>query len=257
MSEPQARSTLGTRWRSAGFSLPSLAALLVAVGVISTPLSAQIRGRAPVARSNSAWWFSAGAGAVSISNVNDGATASQWRFGSDPLWQMRGTLERSSDEFTSIGVAVAYGLVDVTVAPLSGVPLPSAPTNGTTGGVTPLPTICATSCAAQTQLWSVMGQFRSGGGTGFHTLFEATGGVTGFRNMRTRDSTATPIGKPSGATDLSGAIGLGFGYPLSRGLVITFVQDVGMGWHSKADLPSGTGRTWRSRTTRASLRFSF
>jgi hypothetical protein len=30
-----------------------------------------------------------------------------------------------------------------------------------------------------------------------------------------------------------------------------------MGWHSKADLPEGTSRTWRMRNTRASLRFAF
>ncbi len=102
-----------------------------------------------------------------------------------------------------------------------------------------------------------MGQFRSGGGTGFHTTFEAAGGVTGFRNMRTTDSLPVAIGKSSGAVDVSGLFGAGFAYPLSRGMVIALVQDFGIGVHSKADLPSGTGRTWRVRTTRASLRFQF
>lgn len=266
MSEPQVRSTLGTRWRTSGAPLPTvpvrplasrvsstasrLVGALLAVAIFTNALTAQIRGRAPESAGTSRWWFSGGAAATtSLTDINDGASRSVWRFGSDPLWQMRGSLERTSDDFTSLGIAVAYGRVDLTVTPQPGtVAQPAA---------TPLPASCTFGCPAQAQMWSLMGQFRSGGGTGFHTLFEATGGVTGFRDMRTRDSLSLAIGKPSGTMDLSGAIGAGFGYPISRGLVIALVQDFGMGFHSKADLPSGTSRTWRIRTTRASLRFSF
>lgn len=265
MSEPQARSTLGTRWRTFGAALPTLHArhalsrvsstagrlvgALFAAAICATALDAQIRGRAPQSGGNSRWWFSGGAAATtSLTDINDGASGAVWRFGSDPLWQMRGSLERSSDDFTTLGLTAAYGRVDLLVTPLPG--MVSAPAIA-------LPASCVTSCAAQVQMWSLMGQFRSGGGTGFHTLFEATGGVTGFRDMRTSDSLSLAIGKPSGTMDLSGAIGAGFGYPISNGLVIALVQDFGMGFHSKADLPSGTSRTWRIRTTRASLRFSF
>ncbi len=228
-------------------SLPTVAVLLCALGLAGAPAGAQIRGRVPSSQGASRWWFSAGAGATTLTDLNDGASGSVWRFGPDPLWQMRGSLERSTDDFTTIGIAAAFGRVDVTVSPLS----------GAAAGTPKLPAACAVSCAAETQLWSLMGQFRSGGGTGFHTLFEATGGVTGFRNVRTRDSLAAPIGNASGTVDLSAALGAGFAYPLSQGLVLAVVQDFGMGWHSKTDLPSGTGRTWRIRTTRASLRFSF
>ncbi|HYW31769.1 MAG TPA: hypothetical protein VE869_09705, partial [Gemmatimonas sp.] len=103
---------------------------------------------------------------------------------------------------------------------------------------------------------SAMLQFRSGGGPGFHTFFEGNGGLTSFRNMRTR-SDATAIGKPSGGMDLSGTLGAGFGYTLKPGFVITVVQDFGIGFHSKADLPDGAGRSWRIRTTRAALRYAF
>ncbi len=258
MSEPQARSTLGTRWRTLGAPLPPVAArrafrtlafLSLLVPLAPSVAVAQIRGRAPQTVSTGRWWFSGGAAAPVLSTINDGPSRSLWRFGNDPLWQLRGTIERATDAYTSIGLAAAYGLVDLTVAPLPGAF--SAPPQSA------LPTECAVSCDANVQLWSLMGQFRTGGGTGFHTLFEATGGVTGFRNMRTRDSLATPIGKPVGGMDVSGALGPGFGYTLSNGFVIAVVQDFGIGWHTKTDLPSGTGRTWRVRTTRASLRFAF
>ena len=255
MSEPQARSTLGTCWRTVCAPLPTvvqrLAAVVGVLALAAAPLAAQLRGRGPTSSSGpSTWWFSGGAGAPSISDISDGPTRSVWHFGPDPLWQYRGTLEKSLDEYTTLGVAAAYGKVDLTVTPLVGA-------DTTHAAASPLPASCAVSCAAQTQLWSLMGQFRSGGGSGFHTLFEASGGVTAFRGMHTRDSLSLAIGKPGGAVDLTGTLGAGFGYPITQGMVIAVVQDFGIGFHTKSDLPSGVGRTWRVHTTRASLRFSF
>ena len=249
MSEPQARSTLGTCWRTLCAPLPNLITVVVALAVAGAPAAAQIRGRAPTQRSTSSWWLSGGAGATTLTDINDGASRSTWKFGSDPLWQYRGSLERGLDDFTTIGVAASFGRVNFTVLPLAGAP--------TTTSSTPLPAACAVSCSAQAQLWSLMGQFRSGGGTGFHTTVEITGGVTGVREMRTRDSLAVAIGKSSGTIDMSGALGAGFAFPLTRRMVIALVQDFGIGMHAKTDLPSGVSRTWRIRTTRASLRFQF
>jgi hypothetical protein len=56
---------------------------------------------------------------------------------------------------------------------------------------------------------------------------------------------------------VAGSMGFGFGYTLSPGMVIGLVQDFGIGWHSKDNLPDDTGRTYRTRATRASLRFKF
>lgn len=246
MSEPQARSTLGTCWRTLGAILPIRATLVFSLLVASATAGAQIHGRPPSMRSTSTWWLSAGAGATTITDINDGATRSTWRFGSDPVWQVRGSLERGLDEFTTIGVAAAYGKVDLMVVPLV----------GATGSM-PLPATCVTGCAARSQLWALMGQFRSGGGPSFHTLLEASAGVSNVRNLRTTDASPVAIGKPSGTMDLSGTLGPGFGYGLSRRMAIALVQDFGIGWHAKTDLPSGTSRTWRVRSTRASLRFSF
>lgn len=214
----------------------------------ASALPAQIRGRPAMQAPNAGWWFSGGAAAVVLNDIADGATRSTWRFGNDPLWQMRGTLEKAIDEATTIGVSAGYGVVDLTLVPLvyAAGKQPAAPTV----------TTCDSACAAQTQLWTLMGQFRSGGGGGFHTLFEASGGVTAFRGMQTRD-TGVPLGPANGQIDVSGALGAGFAYGLSSSLHISLVQEFGMGWHAKTDLPDGVGRTWRARTTRASLRFGF
>jgi hypothetical protein len=224
----------------------SIAGAALLLCTTAPALTAQIRGRAP-SRPDYGWWFSGGATGVVLGNINDGATQSRWDFGSDPLWQVRGTLEKGVDEATTLGVSLGYGVVDVAVTPFRTITVPEAPN---------VP--CANGCQAQTELWTLMGQFRSGGDRpGFHTFFEGQAGVTGFRNLRTRDSTQAPIGATRQQFDLSGSLGFGFGYTLSRGLAVALVQDFGMGWHSKADLPEGTSRTWRMRNTRASLRFAF
>ncbi len=213
---------------------------------------AQIRGRPPVGGPprrgpSQGWWLSGGAAGLVMGGINDGASGKRWEFGKDPLWQLRGTLEKALDEATTLGVSAGYGVVDVNVSRLEGAQV-----------VAPRPgAICSDSCAAQVETWQLMGQFRSGGGPGFHTFFEAQGGVNGFRNLRTKDSTATAIGPNTLQMDVAGSLGFGFGYTLSRGLVIGLVQDFGMGWHSTDNLPSGASRTYRSRATRASVRFKF
>lgn len=218
--------------------------MLVLLCLSTTPAIAQIRGR-PAPRANQVWWFSGGASAAVINNISDGATQSTWQFGSDPRWQARMSLEKAMDEYTTMGVAIGYGPVDVTLSPL----VPGTPIGGNDSGA------CSSGCSAETELWSAMAQFRSGGGPGFHTLFEAQGGVVLFRNLRTRD-THEPIGPGGIRHDLAGTLGAGFGYTLSPGFAVTIIQDFGIGWHSSANLPDGTGRTWRMRATRASLRFA-
>ena len=230
------------RFPLSGFITPLLGmVLLVTAG---RPAAAQIRGRS-VASPDSRWVFSGGVSAAVITDINDGATGTTWKFGSDPLFLLRGTVEKALDEATTIGVAASYGKIDLTVVPFA--VAQSTPA---------LPANCAQNCAAQSDMWQAMAQFRSGGGPGFHTFFEGNGGVTTFRRLRTRvDQVA--IGKPTGALDLSGTLGGGFGYTLSQKLAVTLVQDFGIGFHSKTNLADGVSRTWRIRNTRAQLRFTF
>ncbi len=229
----------------------SQGALLLAglsLAAIPVPLAAQIRGRPPMGNGSrgpsQGWWFSGGAAGLVINDISDGASGKLLRFGSDPLWQLRGTLEKALDPATTFGLSVGYGVADVATSRLVG-----------TGVVDPLPgAICPDACQAQIETGSLMAQFRSGGGDGFHTFFEGQGGVNAFRNLRTKD-TRQPIPGKELQLDLAGSLGFGFGYTLSPGLVISLVQDFGMGWHAKDNLPEGTSRTYRTRATRASLRF--
>ena len=233
----------------------SLAAGAVILLASASSAAAQIRGT-PISNPDARWWFSAGANGAVLSDVNDGATGI-WKFGSDPLILLRGSIERGLDDATTIGLAVTYGKVDLNLVPFE---RPFPPTASGTASESTIPEIlpdsCLQGCAAQTEMWSAMAQFRSGGGPGFHTFFEANGGVTTFRNLRTR-ADRIAIGKPAGSLDLSGTLGGGFGYTLKPGFAITLVQDFGLGYHSKADLPEGVSRSWRIRTTRAALRYAF
>lgn len=223
------------------------------VALVPAVADAQIRGRPPVGDGGSirrgpdyGWWFSGGAAGLVMGAISDGASGKRWDFGSDPLWQLRGTLEKARDNATTLGISAGYGVVDVNLSTLPGFEM-DAPTTA----------VCVSTCRGQVETWQLMGQFRSGGGPGFHTFFEAQGGVNGFRNLRINDSTKTAIGPSKMQIDPAGSLGFGFGYTLSPGLVIGLVQDFGIGWHSQRDLPDGTGRTYRTRATRASLRFRF
>ena len=248
MRAPQAESTRGTRRRSQPQSQRSIVALcastLLATSVLAS-VNAHAQIRRPIETGPSyGWWLSGGVAAVSITDITDGASNSSWHFGPDPLWQYRATLEKALDEFTTLGIAAGYGQANVVLTSIA------AGTN------TRLPSTCQVTCAATTELWTGMVQFRSGGGPGFHTLFEASGGGTAFRGFKTKDD-AIAIPGIKNSFDISGTLAAGFGYPLSRSMVISLVQDFGIGFHTKTDLPEGTGRSWRMRNTRAALRFKF
>lgn len=225
--------------------------LLALIGLVAGPAHAQIRGRS-VGSPRQNWWISGGASAAVFSDINDGATGTVWKFGSDPIIVYRAAIEKALDEATTLGVSVVYGKVDMTLVPF--VIVAGAPA---TAPSSPPPPSCSAGCAVGADLWQAMAQFRSGGGPGFHTFFEGNGGVTTFRGMRTADSSRIAVGKPSGSLDLSGTLGAGFGYTVHPGFVISLVQDFGIGYHSKTDLPEGTSRAWRVRNTRAALRFAF
>lgn len=249
MREPQATSTLGAVRRELDLSLrhivSMLAALALGAGVVSpSRVHAQLRGQPMQAAPSFGWWLSGGGAAMTIRDINDGASKSLWSFGTDPTWQGRATLEKAMDEFTTIGLVGGYGAASLRLRPLA-----AADSNG-------LPEACQVECPASAEVWTGMAQFRSGGGDGFHTFFEALGGATAFRNFKTKGD-GLPITAVKNTIDVSGSFGIGFGYGLSRGTVITLVQDVGMGMHTDDGLPDGVSRYWKSRTTRMSLRLKF
>ncbi len=230
--------------------IPALLAL--SLSGVATPASAQIRGSRPRAiEPDYGWWFSGGANAVVMNDIRDGRSNTLWKFGGDPLWQFRGTLEKALDQNSTLGLTAGYGVVDVN---LSQYQAQFAPNVTTPGGAC----LTAAGCQAQTEMWSAMGQFRSGGGQrGFQTLFVLSGGANAYRNFRLKTTGDSIPGLSGMRTDLAGTLGGGFAYALGRSTVIELIQDFGIGWHSKESLAEGDGRTYRSRTTRAALRFHF
>lgn len=244
MREPQATSTLGHRTpRSFARRARAAATAVAAVVTLAAPATvySQLRG-APMRAPSYGWWVSGGASAVIISStITDGASQTTWRFGNDPLWQYRATLEKALDQFSTIGLSGGYGVVDLALGSIAG------------AANVRLPAACISACAATTEMWTGMAQFRSGGGPGFHTTFEASGGATVFQNFKNK-ADAVAIPGIARSVDLSGTLGVGFAYSLSPGMVVALVQDIGIGFHAKKDLPEDASRTWRMRNTRASVR---
>ena len=180
---------------------------------------------------------------MTIRDVTDGKSQSVWSFGTDATWQARATIEKAIDEVTTFGIVGGYGTASLLLRPMA-------------GDSSGLPEACQIECPASAKVWVGMLQFRSGGGDGFHTFFEANGGVTAFRDFTTK-SDGLPVSTIKNTMDIAGTFGIGFGYSLSRSTVVTVVQDAGIGMHSKDGLPAGTSRYWKNRTLRASLRMKF
>lgn len=227
-------------------------ALIALLLLTVSPLEAQLRGGGQSrtrATGVSSWWFSGGAGVIGLGPVNDGVSGSSWDFSGDPRWQLRGTLEKTTQPNTTIGVGVSYGNVDLAYQPFPDVvpqSVPDQPASVTTCQIT--------GCSASVDLWAVQAVMRGGGASeGMYQVVEVAGGVQGFRNMRTREDDAVlPV---KDAVDINASIGYGLGYALSRDFHIAFVQDFGIAWHSGDALPDGYKRTYRTRNSRVTLRY--
>ncbi len=227
--------------------------LLVLLTLASAPLPAQLRGGGPVRSTGpNGWWFSGGAVVAGLGPVNDGPSGSTWDFGGDPRWQLRGTLEKAIQPTTTLGIGVNFGNVDFAYRPLPGAAVPDL-----TPVTPPSVALCVSSgCTGQVDLWGIQGVLRGGGGAeGLYQIVEATGGVTGFRNMRAKsDGSPLPV---TNAMDINVGIGYGLGFALASDFHVAFVQDFGIAWHRGESLPEGTGRTYRVRNSRMTLRYGF
>ena len=198
----------------------------------------------------SGWWLSGGATVLGLGPVPDGVSGSQWDFSGDPRWTVRGTLEKAIQPTTTLGIGLNYGTVDLRYQPLPGAPAP-VPDPEQSEAVT----ACRTAgCGAQLDFGGLHAVLRGGGAAeGVYQIVEATGGVNAFRNVRTReDGTALPAGT---TLDLTAGIGYGIGFALDRDLHIAFVQDWGIAWRARDGIPEGTGRTYRVRNSRLTLRY--
>lgn len=226
--------------------------LLVPLLAVSSPAAAQLRGGGGPARSTGVpgWWFSGGAVVAGVGTVSDGASGSTWDFSGDPRWLVRGTLEKTLQPTTTIGVGVNFGNVDFNYRPLAGAGVPDALPDEPAS----VATCRSAGCAGQVDLWSVQAVLRGGGAAeGLYQIVEATGGVMGFRGLRAKvDGSPLPV---TNSYDINAGIGYGFGFALDHDLHIAFVQDWGIAWHSADGLPEGVGRTYRVRNSRITLRY--
>jgi hypothetical protein len=233
-----------------------LLVLLTLAGSISGPrtLEAQFRGgRSARADGAPAWWLGGGASGTTIGTVNDGRSGTTWTFAGDPRWLVRGTLEKTVQPTTTLGLAVSWGSGDARIAPLPGA---SAPDLRPDAPVELTRCYTADGCAGTAELWSAQLVLRGGGAReGLHQLVEVTGGVLGVRRLRTMDG-AQPLPAPA-SVDLTAGIGYGLGYAFGPDFDLGVVQDWGIAWHAGTALPDGTSRTYRVRNTRVIMRFGF
>lgn len=225
----------------------------LAANPLASTLQAQLRGggNRPVrSTGTSSYWFSGGASAAGLGTITDGPSGSRWDFTGDPRWLLRGTLEKSVGETTTIGIAGSYGTVDFGYRPLEGIgmidPIP---------GDTSLANACRIEgCTGQTDVWGAQAVLRGGGGSeGLHQIVEVSAGAMSFRNLSVK-ANGESLGIEN-TIDVGGSIGYGFGYALSRDFHVAFVQDFGISWHRGDMLPEGTGRTYRTRNSRITLRY--
>lgn len=247
LRRPRARCTLGVAGRGVAGLLLALASPVAVAG-------AQLRGGGPVRIAGTpSWWLSGGVSATTIGTVSDGASGSTWTFAGDPRWLARGVVEKTLQPTTTLGLAVNWGSGDVRYAPLAGAGVPDLPP-GTPEELAQC--YGGGGCAGTVDLWGAQLVLRGGGAReGLHQVLEVTGGVTGFRNLRTKTS-ALPL-PAKDAVDLNVGLGYGLAYAFGPDFHVGLVQDFGIAWHSGADLPEDVGRTYRLRNTRVTLRYGF
>jgi hypothetical protein len=173
-------------------------------------------------------WTSLSIGWLSQGSLCDGDSSACWDFGSAPQW--RGSLEYALGRGASIGV----------VATLAKVPLIY------NGGL--IGSSCV-SCDADAKVTQYMGNFRMGGGTGFHQVIDVSAGMTVFSNFQS--TSGSRLGGKA-VSDFSFTVGYGFGYGLSQRTEVMLVQDYGLIIHKR--MPGSTNNTAQQSTTRIGLR---
>jgi hypothetical protein len=218
--------------------------LCVVLAAVAPTLEAQLPPLPSTPLSAPRWWFSGGGVAAQVGEINDGRTQSTWSFGSDPLWQFRGAVERTFEENVAVGVSVAFGNVDLVVIPRN-------------SGNPSTPSTCPTLCPSTLDLTTGFLTFRAGTPRrGFGSTLEGGVGVTSFRNLRTRAESAA-IENFKSSMDFTAVLGGGLHYGFSDDFHVTLAQEFGIGFHSKEGIEPGSSSTFRPRMTRFGLRYGF
>jgi hypothetical protein len=220
-------------------ALTALTCLVTSLTLRAAPAAAQI---IRVPRSGEpAVWGSIGVALFQTQSIIDGRTNSVWYLDGSSAAQYRGSIEKGIGNQSTIGITGTYARVPFEYRVRSDdEPVPS-PENS-----------CAR-CDARVDVSSLALSFHAGGGLGLHQVIEAQAGVTRFTGLRADDG--RKLAPLSGDTDLSFALGYGFGYALSPRLQIALVQDFGFVLHQRDGLRGGDRSTIQQRTTRLGVRY--
>ncbi|HUF28944.1 MAG TPA: hypothetical protein VMM18_18325 [Gemmatimonadaceae bacterium] len=195
------------------------------------PIDAQVI-TLPRRTTQPAGWTSFHIGFHESQGVNDGRTGTIWDFGSGLLY--RASIEQARPGESSIGLIGSYAR------------LPMSHRGD--------PACLISACNAHGDVWSVLANFRLGGGEGFHQILEFGLGITHYRNF-TDDDTGARLAPLDGDSDVTLGVSYGFGYGLSRRTQIMLVQDFATSLHQGDGLQGGERRLVQQRTTRIGVRY--
>lgn len=199
-------------------------AALVALAV---PAGAQI-GRAPRGGSpDPGYWVGLSYGYMDGLTLNDGHSNSTWRF--NYTSQIRATFEKTMSRNLTIGASAGF----------------SNPRLAYTGRAIGDP--CGPGCEADAEVTQYLAFIRSGGGVGFHGLFNLEAGVTQFANFHGRTS-GSDLSQVGTARDFTFGLGGGFGFGFSPTTEIYIAEQVDLVMHPQGDEP-GTESTSAPRSS--------
>lgn len=180
-------------------------------------------GREPAA------WTSLSIGWLTQQGLCDPDSNACWNFGSAPQW--RATLDYPVGRGASIGVAASLARVPLTY-------------QGSLVG----PNSCG-GCDADANVTQYFANLHLGGQSGFHQVIDINAGMTVFSNFRS--TSGTKLGG-NAVSDVSFAIGYGFGYGFSPRMQLMLLQDYGLIIHKRQ--PGRSNNTAQQSTTRIGLR---
>lgn len=216
-------------------AVAGLVSAALAAALVTAPAAAQgPRGRGGMGGFGDGpkWWGSVWGGYQWSNNVGDPSTNSTW--GYDSGLSFRLTAEREVAPNIAVGVAWNYSRM-----PLAVVGNSSA-------------SVCRAGCAADGTVASYGLTLRSGGGRGFHIVYEGFLGAMQYSNFTVEGEGAAPFADVKD-TDFAWAFGTGFGYALSSDFQLVGVFEYGNSVHEKSsDLFQR--RTTQHYTTRVGLR---
>jgi len=176
-------------------------------------------------------WVSVSPSMYQSQSINDGRTSSVWQFGTGI--QYRGALEMGIGGGSTVGVVGTWARMPMTYysAELA----------------------CNDGCDGDVTMRGVGLGFHAGGNQpGLHQVIEASAGVVQFTSFDIEGGAIAPPAESE--VDFAFTIGYGIGYQVSSRLQLGLVQDVGVIWHQKDDLPADASNVAQQRVTRLMVR---